>query len=596
MNKKVFIPFEINDQSDTPLTEIDPDLQFYLETNYIRNTKCDYYMEDTFIKKFSTPGNHNKKLSLLDLNIKSLPRHYDEFIEYLTLLNFEFSCLGISETWLNECKEALYDIPGYVTVSKYRTDRRGGGVSLYIRHEIPFTIRHDVDCFDSEMESIFIEIDRHIFQTPSNIVIGLIYRMPDASVDIFNERITDILNIINREKKIIYLIGDLNIDLFKCESHKPTSAVLDILYSHNVFPLITKLTRVTEKTATLIDHILTNNLDVASEHEQGILCTDISDHYAIFHIAGNISHDNLKDLAKTRQIRDMRRQNIEKFTNEMQQINWNCVTDKSDAQASYSEFHRVISQKYNKCYPYRKMNKPYYNNKPWLTNAMKELIKMKNKLYIIRNKANAPDGSNERYRMYRNKLNHILRSAERKYYQDLLIEHKTTVKKSWQTIKGIINKRKYRLNNTKLKHNGAIIEDGKLVADKFNKYFVNVGESLAKSIPQSKRKPDEYIDFKTSESFYLTEVTENEINAIIGNFNTSSPGRDELKPGLIKMIKNCVKKPLTHICNRSFETSIFPSELKVANVVPIFKSGDEMLLQTCLNITCVFKSARKANV
>ena len=35
MNKKVFIPFEINDQSDTPLTEIDPDLQFYLETNYI---------------------------------------------------------------------------------------------------------------------------------------------------------------------------------------------------------------------------------------------------------------------------------------------------------------------------------------------------------------------------------------------------------------------------------------------------------------------------------------------------------------------------------------------------------------------------------
>ena len=129
------------------------------------------------------------------------------------------------------------------------------------------------------------------------------------------------------------------------------------------------------------------------------------------------------------------------------------------------------------------MNKPYYNNKPWLTNAMKESIKMKNKLYIIRNKANAPDGSNERYRMYRNKLNHILRSAERKYYQDLLIEHKTNVKKSWQVIKGIINKRKYRPKNTKFKHNGAIIEDGKLVVDKFNKYFVNVGESLAKSIP-----------------------------------------------------------------------------------------------------------------
>ena len=76
---------------------------------------------------------------------------------------------------------------------------------------------------------------------------------------------------------------------------------------------------------------------------------------------------------------------------------------------------------------------------------------------------------------------------------------------------------------------------------------------------------------------FLYEVTENDINTIIGNFNNSSPGWDELKPSLIKMIKNYVKTPLTHICNRSFETGIFPNELKVANVVPIFKSGDEML-------------------
>ena len=85
------------------------------------------------------------------------------------------------------------------------------------------------------MESIFIEIDQNVFQTYSNIVIGLIYRMPDTSVDIFNEGITDISNVIDREKKIIYLIGDPNIDLFKCESHQPTSIALYILYSNNVF-------------------------------------------------------------------------------------------------------------------------------------------------------------------------------------------------------------------------------------------------------------------------------------------------------------------------------------------------------------------------
>ena len=35
--------------------------------------------------------------------------------------------------------------------------------------------------------------------------------------------------------------------------------------------------------------------------------------------------------------------------------------------------------------------------------------------------------------------------------------------------------------------------------------------------------------------------------------------------------------PLAYICNLSFQMGIFPSEMKLANVVPIYKSGDEML-------------------
>ena len=129
------------------------------------------------------------------------------------------------------------------------------------------------------------------------------------------------------------------------------------------------------------------------------MCTDTSDHYAIFHIAGNISHGNIKDSSKTRLIRDKRWRNVEKFTTETQQLNWNCVTDISSAQPPYSEFHQVIYQKYNKCFPYRKMNNPYHNNKPWHTNAMKKSIKMKKELYIIRNEGNTSDESNERYRI-----------------------------------------------------------------------------------------------------------------------------------------------------------------------------------------------------
>ena len=70
--------------------------------------------------------------------------------------------------------------------------------------------------FDSEMESICTEIDMDIFKTNSNIVGGLIYRMPDSSVDVFNERTSDILNTVCKEHKIFSCIGDLNIDFLIC--------------------------------------------------------------------------------------------------------------------------------------------------------------------------------------------------------------------------------------------------------------------------------------------------------------------------------------------------------------------------------------------
>ena len=118
-----------------------------------------------------------------------------------------------------------------------------------------------------------------------------------------------------------------------------------------------------------------------------ILCTDTSDQNATFHIAGIIIYDAI-NTPSTRLIRDMRQFNINKFVNEMQIVEWSPVTNKSDTQAAYSEYHKISCEKYNKCFPYRKLNKPYYKNKPWLTNAHKESIKIKDKLFVVRNKGN----------------------------------------------------------------------------------------------------------------------------------------------------------------------------------------------------------------
>ena len=215
--------------------------------------------------------------------------------------------------------------------------------------------------------------------------------------------------------------------------------------------------------------------------------------------------------------------------------------------------------------------------KPWLTLALKESIKTKNKLYVNSTKGNNKEDKSTQYKLYRNKLHHLLRSSERKYYHDLLIEHRNNFKKSWKVIKSVINKRKNSPSSCKFKYNGNILDDGLQISNRFNKFFVHVGESLASVIPQSYKVPSDYLKQDIVGELYLDPVTEDEVDKIISNFRESAAGWDELKPTVVKSVRHSIASPLSHICNLSFVTGIFPDELKIANVVPIFKSGDEMV-------------------
>ena len=76
-------------------------------------------------------------------------------------------------------------------------------------------------------------------------------------------------------------MGDFNIDLLKYNSHDKTNNYVDNLFTQGFLPLITKPTRVTSTSATLIDHIYTNNICKASI--SGIILTDVADHFGIFY-------------------------------------------------------------------------------------------------------------------------------------------------------------------------------------------------------------------------------------------------------------------------------------------------------------------------
>ena len=120
-----------------------------------------------------------------------------------------------------------------------------------------------------------------------------------------------------------------------------------------------------------------------------------------------------------------------------------------------------------------------------------------------------------------------------------------------------------------------LIQRCEQIANKFNKFFVNVGSNLSRAIPKSNKDPRNFIQHTTYECFCVMPVNDEEVVKIISSFKDSSAGWDELKPGIIKNIKVCIVMPLAHICNLSFKRGVFPMQLKIANVVPIYKTGNE---------------------
>ena len=121
--------FEINHDIDTLLNEIYPDFQFYSDVRHLFNTKCDYYIEDTFNEKI-TKEYKTKMGCLFHINVKSLPKHFDDLELYIDSLDFRFSIIGVTETWLDKCKYKMYNICNYDSVHRYRSGKEGGGVSV----------------------------------------------------------------------------------------------------------------------------------------------------------------------------------------------------------------------------------------------------------------------------------------------------------------------------------------------------------------------------------------------------------------------------------------------------------------------------------
>ena len=367
-------------------------------------------------------------------------------------------------------------------------------------------------------------------------------------------------------------MGDFNIDLLKLEEHHRTAGFIDDMLSNGMFPLITKPTRVTETSATLIDHMFSN---IHDRHiDSGIIICDVSDHFGIFSIINlqKYTPENTKLCS-----RQFNKNNMERFSQLLQVSDFSLVSAASHVNLAYDRFMCIYQTAFNIAFPIKttRAKSKYVKREPWITKGI--LISSINKIKLLKKKLKCPIAANvDKYKHYRSIYNRICRFAKKNYFTTKINSLVNDAKQSWKVLAEVIKiqKRKRDLPSSFFLEDGSESSNAETIAEGFNTFFCNVGEKLSANIAQPPTNFTRHLQNQYP-NFFISPVCPFDIISVSKLLRPKlSEGHDGISTKLLRSSIEHISAPLSYIFNLSFSTGIFPDSMKVAKVIPIFKSGN----------------------
>ena len=199
-----------------------------------------------------------------------------------------------------------------------------------------------------EFESCFIEIP---LRNGDNLLVGSLYRPPNTDIEKFIEEYNDVMCKIKKKNYTYTVLGmDHNLDFLKCHIHKGTEKFIQTNLDYMMIPTITRPTRITHTSATLIDNILVSQ-NLCGAFYSGIIPNDMSDHLPSVCVLYSVQCPRKAPV--TICSRDTRRKNLDNLKVELACTNWQQVLLNEDIDTNLENLHEYLQEKLNKHVPER---------------------------------------------------------------------------------------------------------------------------------------------------------------------------------------------------------------------------------------------------
>lgn len=476
------------------------------------------------------------------LNVRSLLNNFDIFKDHINTTNYDV--IGISESWLSpNISSQTVGLDNYRFV---RVDRlgRGGGVGVYIKGNIPFTVmlRESRDI----VEHIWIKFK---FQNKT-IIIGNLYRSPSSNINDFFSYFEDVLIDFFAQCDKLLCLGDFNINMLDLDA--PHAIQLNnILATFGLDQIISMPTRISSISSTLIDLAWCNPESVL---DSGVRDVSVSDHFLIYisltleHIEPNVTQYVYRALKNI---------NLVDFQLDLEGAPWHNIflLNNIDTKVAFLtntilsifDIHAPVQVKKGVIRPYT----------PWMTDNIKFMKRLKNQALNRFHQTRNPDHWRY-YKQLRNLITSSIRNEKKAY-----LNHKfqnSSPKEQWNELKKlkIVNKKKN------------FIPDNLKNANQINAFFSQITSNQA-------APSNDLLNFYSNnlllvdKQFKFTIVSEETISKLLLNIKSKAFGADSLNITLIIFCCPFIIPYITHILNCCIQESYFPKDWKLANVVPLPK-------------------------
>ena len=255
------------------------------------------------------------EISVINFNIRSIRSNFGSFAEILSNFAVSFDVITLTETWLDDKANMQdFEIEGYLPpIIQNRTKKDGGGVLIYLKNTFEkFKLKKSLCHSDPYNNILTVEA----YKGKIKYSIAVCYRSPSPDNIYFQEVFQKLVGDISKNNNSI-ITGDFNYNLFNLQHHHDTENYYNNLISSSFRPIITKPTRITDQSSTLIDQIWVNDM-TNNKIESKLLLTDITDHLPIIYI--KYPDKNISGYSKItyRQLND---ENMFKFREKFSEMN-----------------------------------------------------------------------------------------------------------------------------------------------------------------------------------------------------------------------------------------------------------------------------------